>query len=1321
VTTEAVDRWPFDNQPSTRWPIYTRGNVGEVFPDVVTPLGWSLLGLRAEAGWREAYRTLGVTRAADFTQDMEILGVFNGYCYLNASLLRVSGVRAPGGSPEAVDQQLLGDSSAPPYEERRGDKSLWCRVRMLRTVRRLLREEGMPAIALEACDLAARHVQARPSLDAPDESLIEYLGSTFGDDFQKIFAYHINLTTQSSLAASYLAYLCLRAGDLGLMVGLSTDLGGVESAAPGEAMWRISRLVRDDREVSRMFDGGLDGLETRLRSNSAAVDVVAMFDAFLAEHGHRGPNEWELASRTWRTHPEIALAAIDRMRLADDDRGPDSQRERAASLRTDAVAEMLDNLSRIDRRSFHMVIEASGAFARGREMTRNQSIIVVNAAREVAFELARRAHDKGGVEPEAAFMLVWEEFLDYVRSPTMTSHRAVIESRAELSCLLGALDPPFVIADDLMTIPELLARSSKEVTVVPSGTELQGNPGSPGVARGRARVVVDPSEPGDLSVGDILVAPLTDPSWTPLFLAASGVLVDVGATVSHAVVVSRELCIPCVVGVHDATTIIPDGSLIEIDGSTGVVRVLEPPEAEAADPSTTPASTVVGPDVVLISEPLGKSRAETVALLGGKGANLAEMTQQLDLPVPPAFVITTDVCRSHLSGKWPEGLEDRIRTALDELGAQLGQCFGDAQLPFLVAVRSGSPVSMPGMMDTLLNVGINPEVRDALATQTGDATFAAQTWLRFCRMYAEMVLGIDRGEVEAAAVFPADNADSLNAAADRVLAIAAEFGGIPLDPHAQVLGAVTAVFDSWNSPRARIFRDTEGIDHQIGTAVTVQAMVFGNLGDQSGTGVVFTRNPASGHDEPYGDYLPRAQGEDVVAGTHEVHGLDHLAETLPGSFGELLQVCDRLERHYRDMCDIEFTIACGRLYILQTRIGRRSPEAAIRIAVQMADDPDFPLTRAEAVARVDHSMLDTLAAQSVVAANAAPIATGIAASPGVGVGTLSCDPDAAAELAEAGQHVVLARAETSPADVHGMVGAAGLVTSFGGAVSHAAVVARSWGIPAVTGVRSMSLVAGGIEIGGEFVAEGSTVTVDGTGGGLYIGDQLADHDHEVAELDTVRRWAVELGVELGEMAVGHDEVAMAHRDVDEFAVVRTVALKGMGGEDVIASALETDTAAVAEIVASFPQLLESGARGLALTPIGRDWLSTRLAEELTCVDVSAMNELYERFEPLNRRFKMLVTDWQGSDQSKADFDATIEALGQLHGEFIPIVVESELLAGRLRPYPARFDRALDAVRNGDLSMLASPLKDSYHTIWFEYHEELFHFTGRSRRDEERER
>jgi pyruvate, orthophosphate dikinase len=727
-------------------------------------------------------------------------------------------------------------------------------------------------------------------------------------------------------------------------------------------------------------------------------------------------------------------------------------------------------------------------------------------------------------------------------------------------------------------------------------------------------------------------------------------------------------------------------------------------------------------DVVGFDEPLALD-GDPAMLLGGKGAGLVEMTQRLRLPVPPGFVITTGFCQRYLAWGWPAELDALIDLHLNRLAAATGLRFGDPERPLLVSVRSGAPVSMPGMMDTLLNVGITPESRSWLGAETGDAAFAADTWLRFCRMYSEIVLDLPRGDVARAASSDG-SAEGKLAASGRVQRLAASFAypGIPGEPREQLRNAIEAVFRSWNSDRAKVFRAREGISEHLGTAVTVQAMVFGNLDDRSGTGVVFTRDPATGERTPFGDYLHRAQGEDVVAGTHAVSGLDALHRELPEVHAHLLAVLDRLERHHRDVCDVEFTVSQGVLYVLQTRIGRRSPLAAVRIVVEMAEDPDFPLSKAEAVGRIGADILRQVANAAHVDPLAIPLATGRPASPGVGVGVLCCDPGRAAELSASGVSVVLAREETSPADVHGMVGAVAILTTTGGVASHAAVVARGWGIPAVTGASTVLVTGAGIAIGDVFVPEGEVVTVDGSTGALFRGDQRAGQAAETPDVQKLRQWAAELGIDPGG-TVEPSGSGFQGREVTLIEVARTVQLKGLCAADKAATALQTSEAAVRAIMDSPTAFFKTTARGQALTPEGRAWLAEALRSERAAANTEAANGCYRAFMVLNTRFKRLVIEWQiagaAGDDTGEELAQMIGALREIHGGLAPVLGAANAQLARLSSYGPRFDLALAQVERGDLSMLASPLKDSYHTVWFEFHEELIALSGADRLAEER--
>ena len=497
---------------------------------------------------------------------------------------------------------------------------------------------------------------------------------------------------------------------------------------------------------------------------------------------------------------------------------------------------------------------------------------------------------------------------------------------------------------------------------------------------------------------------------------------------------------------------------------------------------------------------------DLVRLLGGKGCGLAVMTA-MGLPVPPGFTLTTEASRQFSEHGWTPSLDETLRAGLAELEHNSGARLGDAARPLLVSVRSGASVSMPGMMDTVLDVGMTSHVAAGLAAVTGDAPFAADTHRRSLLSYAAVVLGAPAAVLRTAEQYTD---------ATEIEALLAEHGlGVPADPVEQVVAAVQAVFRSWASARAGSYRAVEGIDASMGTAATVQAMVFGNLGDDSGTGVAFTRHPSTGERGLVGDFLPHAQGEDVVAGRRATAPLTDMRSRWPAAWAELVRIAELLEREFADMVDIEFTVERGTLWMLQARRGKRSPAAVLRCAVDMAEDPDFPVDRAEAVRRCRHlltpeaSLTGTDGTED--AGDGGPVvATGLAASPGRAVGVLCLDLDAAVALHEQGHDVVLVRRETSPADVHGLAAAAGLVTTLGGLVSHAAVVARSWGIPAVVGATELELGDDHISGRGLVVRVGEEVTVDGDAGRL-LGGAHRRTGEESPDLDVLRRWADELG------------------------------------------------------------------------------------------------------------------------------------------------------------------------------------------------------------------
>jgi len=492
-------------------------------------------------------------------------------------------------------------------------------------------------------------------------------------------------------------------------------------------------------------------------------------------------------------------------------------------------------------------------------------------------------------------------------------------------------------------------------------------------------------------------------------------------------------------------------------------------------------------------------------LLGGKGANLAEMTN-MGLHVPPGFTITTEACLSYLaSGGWPEGLETETEEHLQKLESAMGKRLGDPDDPLLVSVRSGAKFSMPGMMDTVLNLGLNDVSVQGLAKQTdGDWRFAWDSYRRFVQMFGKIVMNIPgdafEDKLDEAKHAKGPNAQDTDLDADDLQALLGEFQEIyrahtgsdfPQEPRDQLRLAIEAVFKSWNGKRAIDYRRQNKISDDLGTAVNVVAMVFGNRGMDSGTGVAFTRDPATGEKVPYGDYLPNAQGEDVVAGIRNTLRLVELEQLDKTSYDELRQTMDTLERHYRDMCDIEFTIEKGTLWILQTRVGKRTAFAEWTMAYDMLDEG--LVSEDEALLRVDSNRLEELF-KRVIGEQAArqrrPIARGLNASPGAATGRVVFSADDAEERAGRGERVILVRRETTPDDYHGMIRSQGILTSAGGTNSHAAVVARGEGIPAVCGADAIridpatrSFIANGTK-----VAEGDHITIDGFNGAVYIGE-----------------------------------------------------------------------------------------------------------------------------------------------------------------------------------------------------------------------------------------
>ncbi len=689
---------------------------------------------------------------------------------------------------------------------------------------------------------------------------------------------------------------------------------------------------------------------------------------------------------------------------------------------------------------------------------------------------------------------------------------------------------------------------------------------------------------------------------------------------------------------------------------------------------------------------------ELTDLLGGKAANLVVMANQLRLPVPPAFAVTTAACRTCLSEGWPEGLDEELHAHVAHLGEVTGRHFGDPSDPLVVSVRSGAPISMPGMMDTILDLGLNASTAAGLAVATGSPEFAEDCLGRFRQMYRETV-----GSAP------------------------------PDDPWRQLHGAVEAVFRSWNSDRARAYRRREGIPDDLCTGVTVQAMVFGNRGPSSGTGVLFTRNPATGDPVLYGDVMFNAQGEDVVAGTHRPQTIADLERRLPSVADELHHYAEVLERHYRDLCEIEFTIEEGRLWLLQVRVGKRSPRAALRIAVDMAEEPGFPCSREEAVRRTARHLVSPPRVQVRKPEGSPPLAVGLPASPGVAAGEIVTTPEAAEAAADAGRTVILVRTETSPSDVRGMARAAGILTSRGGLASHAAVVARGWGIPAVVGAGAVEVADTEVRIAGRVLHAGEHITIDGGAGEIHLGD-LTGSWSVAPEAQILLDWARELGIDVSDPPrtdapppAPEDAGRSAPSSTDD--VLRALLVRGMATADQLATSLGLGgnpiTALVDELVSG--GLVEVGSGLHRLSADGKLRALDLFARDREGVGSERLAQRSAGFGALDRRMKETVTAWQmrGSgadaqvnDHTDPDYDARIlENLAALHGDVMTWIAPLCDVVPRFRGYRARLEKALAAAERGDQRYVASPRVDSYHSVWFELHEDLIRLSGRRRSDQ----
>ncbi|MFB8008860.1 pyruvate, phosphate dikinase [Nocardia sp. NPDC056000] len=681
--------------------------------------------------------------------------------------------------------------------------------------------------------------------------------------------------------------------------------------------------------------------------------------------------------------------------------------------------------------------------------------------------------------------------------------------------------------------------------------------------------------------------------------------------------------------------------------------------------------------------------------IGGKAWSINHM-RALGLPVPPAFVITTAGWADYTErGAIAAEIWEQVRAGIAGIERGTGRRFGSAERPLLVSVRSGAAISMPGMMDTVLNLGMTDAVQRALAEETGNPGYADDTRARFVHQYRETVLGDANGTV-------------------------------PVDPWEQLRGAIEAVFRSWDSARAKTYRRNRGVPDTLGTAVTVQAMVFGNLDAESGTGVLFSRNPNTGDGPVYGEWLVGGQGEDVVSGRLTPRPLDELAATQPAVHARLIAATELLERDGRDMQDIEFTVESGNLWMLQSRAAKRSARAAVRTAVAMV--AEGLISADEALDRITADQVrEVLRPASGDTTGREPLARGESACPGLASGVVVTDPDEAETRAEAGEDVILVRPTTSPDDLHGMIAARAIVTELGGTTSHAALVSRELGRPCVVGCGPGVVAA----------LVGRTVTVDGGAGLVLDGEIVAKPVEQVilADVAQLAQWAGvpddQLAQRLEARATGsepteQEQVSTAHAPITELALLRLVGIKGRVNADNLALSLFADAAEIATHCAGLVDagLCANTPAGFRLTPEGRPRLEQLLTEERGTVDAAALTVAYDEFCVYNADLKVIITDWQMkdpatvNDHADTDYDAAVLArLADTHRALRPLVQRLGTLAPRLSRYADRLDRAVERIAEGDHTYVARPIMDSYHTVWFELHEDLIGLCGLTRAEE----
>ncbi len=564
--------------PSRRFPVYTRGNAGEVYPQPVFPLSAGLATAFGGDPARDVLSVTGMLTAAECDETGDVfMGVFGGYMYLNLSVPRVLAIRTPGTTPLEADATFLGSETlAPPHVASRGDRNLLATLRGLRYGWRILATSDLPDLEAGILEVDRWRATLPDVATATDEELAAATIDAL-PMLARLFTVHLVITGGAGMGLDVLRQLCRRRlGDPSRALALLGGLGGVDSADPSFALWDLSRIVRSDPHLEALFDGGLPGMDQRLAGDAGAEAFNSAFDAFLATHAARGPNEWEMACEVWGTDPSLPLAIIERMRHAGDDHDPRVRSAARAAEREVATTDVRRRIRSGDRWLFDRALRCAVLNTRGRERCKTLMVGAIHEGRlrmrELGRRLAARTHDG---RPDDLWYVTLDEFADYRRDPG--SFAGVVARRRAIRDRLLELEPPFTFDGALPPADTWRRRNAPAGPTAAVGSVLTGLAGCPGVVRGRARIVIDPSDPGDLGPGDVLVAPLTDPSWTPLFVPVEAVVVDVGGQMSHAVIVSRELGLPCIVAVTGATRSIPDGALVEVDGAAGTVTVVAEP------------------------------------------------------------------------------------------------------------------------------------------------------------------------------------------------------------------------------------------------------------------------------------------------------------------------------------------------------------------------------------------------------------------------------------------------------------------------------------------------------------------------------------------------------------------------------------------------------------------------------------------------------------------------------------------------------------------------------------------------------------------------